>query len=132
MDNDELRQEIEQRTGVPAALLTGETSKEIITRAKTLLEYKKEGEPERPKSKLEQFAECMDELQGIEPVDEATAALDEIRRSIAPYPEIHDAGEVDPSRLPDPRSAKEQFAEWFSNKTAFDPTKGPGGWKRMP
>ena len=38
----------------------------------------------------------------------------------------------DPSRLPDPRPAKEQFAEWFSNKTAFDPKKGPGGWRRMP
>lgn len=57
MNTEELKQEIAQRTGIPAALLTGETAEENIAQAKALLAYKREHEAQRPKTAQEQFAD---------------------------------------------------------------------------
>lgn len=137
MTIDELKQQIEQRTGVPASLLNGETWEENIAQAKALLAYRKQGEAERPKSNAEKFGEWFNALQGVEEQDEAGAALNEIaeaaRVDAGGYPSVNDGGNpyINGRQAPDGRSTAEQFAEWFSNKTAFDPFKDSDGWKKL-
>lgn len=135
MTLDVIKEMIEQRTGVPASLLTGETAEENIAQAKAILAYKREHEAQRPKSTREQFADWMDSRDGIEPQDEAGAALAEIeeaaRVEAGGYPRIQDGGEIDTSNLPDGRPAREQFAEWLDKKTAFNPFKDSEGWEPL-
>lgn len=145
MTLEELKQEIAQRTGVPAVLLTGETAEENIAQAKAFLAYKREHEAQRPKTAAEQFADWfggqMEERDRQQAAtfglnytppekDAAGAALAEIeeraRVEAGGYPRINDSGEV--TGLPDPRSAREQFADWISDKTAFNPFKQADGW----
>ena len=72
MTIEELKQTIEQRTGVPASFLTGETAEENIAQAKALLAYKREAQQQRPKTTAEQFS---DWLGGqLEERDRQTAA----------------------------------------------------------
>lgn len=149
MTIDELRQAIQQRTGVPADLLTGETAEENIAQAKAMLAFKREREAQRPKSAREQFAEWMTgnvedrnrrmaDMIGLQyvppeaPEEAALAELEEITKTEAGgYPVIKDGGQISTDNLPDPRPAREQFAEWFGQKTAFDPFKGPDGWTNL-
>lgn len=127
MTIDELRQEIEQRTGVPASLLTGETVEENIAQAKTLLELKREGAAQRSGNTKDQFAKWLgDQIDektrqaadtfGIRtaPTDPEGAALFEIERKAkreAGY--IPDGGEVDYARFPDTRPNREKFKDWL-------------------
>lgn len=148
MTIEELKQQIEQRAGVPASLLTGETAEEVVARAKAILAYKREHEAQRPKTTQEQFAEWIGaqledkdrrtaELLGrhykATPADPAGAALAEVaeayRVEAGGYPMTKDGGEG--TNMPDPRPAREQFAEWFGQKTAFDPFKDADGWKTL-
>lgn len=118
MTLDEFKTEVEQRTGIPASMLNGSTAGEVLMIARTILDFKKEHEQDRPKTTAEQFSEWMD---GTPPSKEAEA-LSELEDSIRPYSyKIRDGGEV--TGLPDGRPAKEQFEEWFNNKTAFDPRR---------
>lgn len=145
MTIEELKQAIEQRTGVPASFLTGETAEENIAQAKVMLAYKREYEPQRPETTAEQFGRWMDyqfeekdrqtasalglhyEGQAKDPALAALADIEEAARVEAGgYPMIMDGGEV--ARLSDPRPAREQFSEWLGQKTAFDPFKGADGW----
>ena len=133
MNLEDVKNEIEQRTGVPASLLSGETPEENIAQAKALLAYKREHEPQQPKSPREQFSEWFDSQRGIDPQDTAAAELadleEAVRTEAGGYPYMQDGGEA--SNMPDPRPASEQFAEWFNKKTAFDPFKDADGWLRM-
>lgn len=152
MTVEELKQQIEQRTGMPAALLAGETAEEVVARAKAILAYKRKQEAQRPKSTKEQFAEWMDarteeknrrtaNLFGLhyEPTkkDHEEEALKEIaeayRVAAGGYPEVEDGGDpyINGEKAPDPRTAKEQFADWIGQKTAFDPFKDADGWKKL-
>lgn len=137
MTIDELKQQIEQRTGVPASLLNGETAEENIAQAKAMLAYKKQHEAERPKSNAEKFGEWFRAAQGIEEQDAAGAALQEVaeayRVEAGGYPSVHDGGNpyINGKEAPDPRPAREQFAEWFSDKTAFNPFKDSDGWTKF-
>ena len=132
MDINELKQEIEQRTGVPATLLTGETAEENISQAKALLVYKKESAGTENVSPREEFTEWMNEKQGIDPLGEAGMALSQIEESMriqdGGYPIVKDGGTI---TVPDGRTVKEQFAEWAYDKMAWDPFKGKGGWKKL-
>lgn len=149
MNTEELKQEIAQRTGIPAALLTGETAEENIAQAKALLAYKREHEAQRPKTAQEQFADWiggqLDERDrqtaatfGLQytprQTDPAGAALAEIeeqaRLDAGGYPILQDGGSVNVN-TGDGRSAREQFADWIGQKTAFDPFKEADGWKRL-
>lgn len=115
----DLKNEIEKRAGVPAYLLTGETEEEILAQAKALIVFKKTYEPVEPKSPREQFYEWQRKLDGIETGDEAGEALAEIENERRPYPfGIRDAGEVE--HVPDGKTAKEHFEEWFTEKTAVN------------
>lgn len=149
MNTEELKQEIAQRTGIPAVLLTGETAEENIAQAKALLAYKREHEAQRPKTAAEQFSDWiggqLEErdrqtaaafgLQYTPPQkDEAGAALADIeeraRVEAGGYPMLQDGGSVNVN-LGDGRSAREQFADWLGQRTAFDPFKEADGWKRL-
>lgn len=143
---EDLKQTIENKAGVPASLLTGETAEENIAQAKAILAFKREREAQRPKSTREQFAEWMTgkfedrdrhtaDMVGLQyvppeaPEEAALAELEETARTEAGgYPVIKDGGQIGTDNLPDPRPTREQFAEWFGQKTAFDPFKGPDGW----
>ena len=130
MNLDELKQSIEEKTGIPVSLLKGENEEEIIVTAKAMLAYKREQDAKRPGSTADQFAKWTNALYGIEEPDTAGAALAEIeeavRVSAGGYPLITDGGEV--SNLPDSRSTRDQFAEWLAPKVAFNPYNDRG-WK---
>ena len=149
MNLGELKQRIEQQAGVPAVLLTGETAEENIAQAKALLAYKREYEQQRPKTTAEQFADWIGgELEerdrqqaatfGLQYTprqeDAAGAALAQIeeqaRLDAGGYPMLQDGGSVNVN-IGDGRTAREQFAEWLGQRTAFDPFKEADGWKHL-
>ena len=138
MELEQINALISERTGVPVSLLDGKTAEENINKARALIKYR--GNPERPTEKKlstkEQFAAWINtaygEDQSGQDADPAAAALDiiaeELRIANGGYPQLKDGGEIDPSLLPDPRPTSEIFAEWFSDKTAWDPRKDSEGW----
>ena len=147
MTIEEIKNEIEKNTGVPGYLLTGETAEELLAQAKALLAYR---EQKKQKSPAEQFADWIGgQLEerdkqiaatfGLQftptQTDPEGAALAEIeeaaRVKAGGYPRISDGGEVDPSKLTNQRPAREQFAEWAEQKTAFDPFRDTDGWKPL-
>ena len=150
MTIEELKQRIEDRAGVPVSLLTGETAEEIIANAKAMLAFKRENETQRPKTTREQFTEWLNaQTEGraqraagslghnyeAPQKDPASAALEEVieayRLEAGGYPYTKDGGNpyINGSQAPDPRPAREQFADWFGGVSAFDPAKTPDGWK---
>ena len=76
MNIEELKQEIEEYTGIEASSLTGETVEENIAQAKALLAYRRET-ANSGKSPREQFAEWVKARENGTP-DLATMALNEI------------------------------------------------------
>ena len=134
MTLEEVKQAIEQHAGVPAALLTGETAEENIAQAKALLAYRREQTPKRPRSPEEQFAEWLNQVQGIEAQDEAGMALARIeaqaKAEAGGFPSVADST-VTADRMPDPRSPEEQFAEWLGQRTAYNPFAQTDGWKPL-
>ena len=128
MTIEELRQEIEQRTGVPAALLNGETEEENIAQAKALLAYRKDVErTTQPDTTAGKFAGWLRANDGIERPDTAGAALDDIakqaRMEAGSYPEVEDGGTpyINGRAAPDTRPAAEQFSEWLQEQAAITP-----------
>ena len=127
---------IQERTGVPAALLDGSTPDEILAKARSLIAYRGKTEAGQPKTTAQQFEEYFRARMGEDvPKDTPGAALDEIeealRRARGGYPQTPDGGEADHAGLPDGRPAREQFAEWFSQKTACDPRRDDPVWTRI-
>ena len=123
MTNEELKRVIRERTGLPMSLLNGKTAEENIAQARTLLEYKRDHS--RAKSTAEKFGEWFNSETGETPQDGALNALAEIEEALrvadGGYPITQDGGDADVSNLPDPRSTGEQFAEWFGERTTFNP-----------
>lgn len=133
MKAEDVKQEISQRTGIPVHLLTGETPEEDFVRAKALLAFKRDNQKEEPKSTNQQFAEWFAAQSGEDPAeDESMQSLkayeEELRLASGGYPYMRDAGEV---KTGDGRSAREQFADFFNQSTAFNPMK-QDGWIRAP
>jgi len=137
MTLEEIKVRIVNDTGIPAHLLTGSTPAAVIEQAQTLLEIKSTTAAKAPRSTAEQFAEWFNSQTGQEsrPADPALAALadiaEEVRVSSGGYPIVRDGGEAAEMRQNDPRPARDKFAEWFYKETAFDPAKGPDGWKQI-
>ena len=139
MELEQINALISERTGVPAALLDGQTAEENIAKARAIIEYRSKANPsaERKLTTNEQFAAWLDAAYG-EPQDTnkdpAAAELDriaeELRIANGGYPQMEDGGEVDPSRFPDSRPASAQFAEWFREQSInkYDPRKDRDGW----
>ena len=120
MNIDELKQTIEQRTGVPADLLSGGSVPEIIKQAEDLLSLKQSHEVQRDKTTKEQFGEWLRASQGIEKQDAASAALSDIKETVRTasggYPMPYDGGEV--TGMPKD-TAREQFAAWLYDQYSF-------------
>ncbi len=129
MTVEELKKQIEQRTGVSAVILTGETAEENIELARSLLNYKSDLERQRPKNTADQFADWLEAVQGIERQDAAATALNELaeayRVESGGYPQLTDSGDAysNGRQPPDARPAGEQFVEWINEQLAFDPRK---------
>ncbi|MBQ4467070.1 MAG: hypothetical protein II918_02510 [Firmicutes bacterium] len=137
MNIDDVKKQIEQRTGVPAMLLNGETVEENIARAKALLAYKKQHEEEQPKSTREQFREWIWSEAGIEPdKNDATTLLVDLqeaaRLEAGGYPKVSDGGTSAVSEFAsqDTRSTEQKFIEWFQGVSAFDPADDLSGFKQ--
>ncbi len=130
MDAAELKQLIEQKTGLPAQLLTSENREEILAQARTFLTWKAEQKADPPQSGPDQFAAIVREQLGLEePPDTSIQELNIIEDSFANYPKVQDGGAVD---LPYKGSTKEQFAEWAQNKiNVYNPFEDSAGWKRI-
>lgn len=124
MTVEDVKKTIEQRAGVPASVLAGETVDDVIESARAVLDYKRQYEEQRPKETREQFAEWTRVLYGETLSDAKSAALDDIaeaaRVDAGGYPMVRD-GSISSDGMPDPRPAREQFASWFKDQAAFNP-----------
>lgn len=132
MTTEELKQAIEKQTGIPAALIAADTAEDIIDQARSILAYRQDLERQREKTTREQFAEWARDLSGMEEPDTASAALDDIAETVrvdaGGYPRVRD-GSISIDGMPDPRPAREQFASWFKDRTAFNPFQAhEGDW----
>ena len=126
MAYEELKQEIERLTGVPANLLTGETAEENINQAEALLAYKRRLEASRPKSTKEQFGEWFNAQLGRDSLqdgtNDTTAAIRWGEAETVPlYPDTKDGGTKSLGLAPDDRPNWEQFAEIVRRETDLDP-----------
>lgn len=124
MTLEESKRDIERRTGVPAALLTGESAEENEVRAMALLAYRREvtgrNLSRSPQSTAERFKAWFDaQMEEEAPAPAPAAAPDPVPP--AGYPSLKDAGEV--RDLSDPRTARDKFAEWAGDQLAFDPRR---------
>lgn len=131
MENIDVKTMISERLGIPIDLLRGESAEEDIATAKALIAYRRGHEQTREKSNAEKFGDWFRAQQGIEPQDEIAEAFADIEAQAlgaGRYPHLNDGGEA---HLGDTRSAKEKFAEWIGQKTAFDPFKSDDGWTRL-
>lgn len=133
MELNELKDQIEYKTGIPSDLLTGNTADEILSRAKSLLAYRESQYSDRNKSNKEHFADWLnaEDPELDVPHNDYAAALAQIeeryRIESGGYPKIGDNGSVD---LGEHQTAKESFSDWFTKKSAYDPFM-EDGWKPM-
>ena len=129
MNLEDIKRMIEEKTGVPAALLNGKTPEENISIARTLLDLRSEkANEQKQENTAEKFKSWFDdEFSSAEDAardssEDAFSDIAEIIRIAAGgYPRAKDAGEI--SGLPDGMKAKDQFSEWFENQMSFDALK---------
>lgn len=117
---DMIKDAISDRLNIPRDFLTADTIEGNIEQAKAILELTAEQqEPQTPK---EQFGEWAREVFPSEDEQDAESIMQSIRNEFAAYPSVTDKGEA--TYTGDPRSPKEQFAEWFGQRMQFNPRKG--------
>ena len=123
MTLEEVKKEIENKTGVPASFLTGETVEENIAQAKALLAYKskQQGTEARPepgtdpnKSTKEQFADWISGKFKTYTPEAEPETWEGIEEAGGIYPKIKDTGEASKANTSF-KSAALQFAEFISN-----------------
>lgn len=130
-DFNKIKLRIQEATGIPAEIITGESPEEVFSYAKNMLAYKnklKEVTDDSLKQNKEQFEEYIQKIQGIEPIDQDLQSLLELEQTISAengYPALCDGGSVlvNGVRFEDPRTTKEQFASFLGEVTAFNPFK---------
>lgn len=116
---------IEERAGIPAHLLTGETPEENIAQAKALIAYRRDAGGRG--TTRQQFAAWLNQEDQANTDAAALAALAEIERQQAGgYPAIKDG---QPEHLPtgDGRPTREQFAEYMQETFTGGSALGYGG-----
>ena len=117
-----IKEDVSKQTGVPSALLSGNTYEEIEGCAKALINYKQEyrsqfnKHPEEKPTTAEQFSEWMSKAHPSHtfiPADaeQETPNLME-SEPVRTYPVIKDGGESQIPQVKD--STARQFAEWFN------------------
>ena len=113
MDIENFKQEIENRTGVPAAILSGDTAEENIAQAKALLAYRNSQE----KPTRDQFADWLDEEMGTTPAAAMDALelqeIEEAARNAAGYPKVRD-GSTDGKIIHTKRQTRDVFNDWLN------------------
>ena len=110
MTNDEYKAHLQNKTGIPADLLTGDTPEDNLTIAASLLAFKQQNAQEQQnthKSTAEQFADWFKGETGEAHTSDSVPIQSEVKRG---YPKIRDGGEVMHGLIP--KSPEEQFAEW--------------------
>ena len=137
MTNEEIKNLITEKTGVPAEMLTGETAEENLERARALLSWRRENKEAAPPDPREEFASWIRSQTG-QPEETPEAALDVIAETVridnGGYPKAPDGGTshlYPGSQLFNTYSPEEQFNNWFYEKSAFDPSASPDGWKPL-
>ena len=130
---EDLKQEIEQRAGIPASLLNGETIEENIAQAKALLAYKKQVKADEPQNNAERFADWLKSSGYDNSRDAAGIALGEIEKAAlveaGVYPAVPDGGEV--TEIATQRPTSLQFSDWLGSRLAFNPSAGSAGWHKL-
>lgn len=135
MELNELKEQIESKTGIPSKLLTSDTADGCITMAKQLIDFRDESKEQKPITAKEAFTTWMEQMH---PSDHRVKTDSEIiddlveqyRLDNGGYPstkEIQDGGSVN---LPEHKTAKQELADFMNEKSAFDPFKH-GGWKHI-
>lgn len=118
---ESIREIVSHETGVPVALLSGDTFEECRNHAAELLDFKRSvEEPEmHRKSTREQFAEW---FGGCDSVAEEP-------ETVPSYPsEVRTAGNADQNYQS--RTPLEAFREWFYHKSSYNPFKD-GNWTNI-
>ena len=142
MELEQIRTVTAQTIGVHPSLLDGKNAKEILSKARELVAYRRSQEPKKELSTKEKFKAWLDDNykknsvyctpeERNEDPDPEMAALDRLETLLSGYPAVsEDGGEVDPSGLPDLRPNNEKFAEWFRRQSInqYNPNKGKDGW----
>ena len=136
MTTDDIKKEIAQRTGIPEAMLSGDTADDIISYSKALLAYRRETEEQAPLDAKDQFIQWMNERTGQPPEETPEQRLDnfaeDLRLEAGGYPRVPDGGTAGLNiGNADNLSTLERFKEWLDGESAFDPLKGANGWKRF-
>lgn len=129
MNLNELKKKIEEKTGIPAALISGTTPGECFDYARKLAAFRG-GEALRTedagagKATRDKFADYFTGIgYGEAPkqesfIDRVESAIEEISPN---YPNLPDHGEA--AHIPSGRSAAEAFAEYFNGVFSFDPSR---------
>lgn len=133
MNLEEIRAQIEIRSGVPISLLTGETTEEVIAQAKAFISLKREYKQKAAKDARTDFAEWASSEMGeenISPEDESTRAIldleEELRLNAGGYPQIENDGNN--INLGEGLNARQQFDAFMSDSMAFNPFKNSDTW----
>lgn len=119
---ESIREIVSHETGVPVALLSGDTFEECRSHAAELIDFRDSvAETRRQgKSTREQFAEWFGGYDSIAEEPEPVPS----------YPsEVRAAGNADHD-YNDSRTTLEQFREWFNHKAAWKPAR-ENGWTRL-
>lgn len=116
----ELKKIAAEKTGVPADMISGETTEEIAASAYAIAhfrnEYRANKEAEAERRAAYEATPTRDKFAAWfngEPLPDPTPTP-------ATYPNVPDGGEVNITIPRDPRDA---FSEWFSDISAYNPHK---------
>lgn len=115
---ESIREIVSHETGVPVALLRGDTFEECRSRAAELIDFRDSVSETRRqgKSTREQFSEW---FNGTETEPEPVPSS---------YPSVRSAGNAGQDYQS--RTPLEEFREWFYHKTAWRPVD-ENGWTRI-
>lgn len=126
MNTEELKQTINNKTGIPINLLTGSTEKEIIEQAKSLLEYRATTEQKQQTkgSTSEQFARWLsgsDEGQEEQIKNKVAEDIRSIIDDVWGYPSLSDKETQIKESDIQGATTQEKFENWFKAKTSYNP-----------
>ena len=136
---DDFKKEIQTRTGVPASLLTGETSEEVIARAKALIAYRREvSAQDQPQAQTtaQQFADWFGSnvhLSGSHYYPVNPPAPEPQEGIASGYPSLPNPGEPAGVQAEYYGTTAQQFAQWLRNMGIgeFNPFTDSDGWTRI-
>ena len=128
MEIEELRKRIEQKTGIPAQILTADTEPDLIAQARSLIRFRDDQEGQRKKTTAEQFSDLVNSQIGQpQPEPDALSEIEnDLRIDAGGYPSVSDGGNpyINGRTAPDPRPTEEQFSAWLNDQLSWNPNRG--------